>query len=87
MFANLFGSLLTGSSAASQTGGGKAKAKKAAGKKKAAPRGSKENGAGRPFLAYEKLTVEELRAKARKYGITGYSAMSKKQLIAALRKK
>lgn len=34
---------------------------------------------------YEEWTVEELRARAREIGLTGYSKLRKAQLIAALR--
>jgi hypothetical protein len=73
MMSEVFGSLL---SSQQQEGG----------KRVSAPRGSKKNGKGRPFLGYEKLTLEELQAKARKYKIK-YSGLNKAQLIAALRKK
>lgn len=79
MLSGVFGSLLNITGYEQQTGGG--------GKKKAAPRGSKKNGSGRKFLAYEKLTLVELQAKAKKYKIKGFSGMSKTELIAALRKK
>lgn len=74
MFSDVFGSLLSSTQA------------QAGGRRKPAPRGSKKNGAGRPFLSYEKLTLDELQAKAKKYKVK-YSGLTKAQLIAALRKK
>lgn len=78
MFSGVFGSLLGEKASSSQSGGDR---------QKPFARGSKANGAGRPFLAYEKLTVVELKVKAKKYKIKKYSDMTKAQLIAALRKK
>lgn len=75
MFSNVFGSLLTNET---KSGG--------ATRRTSAPRGSKKNGQGRPFLGYEKLTLAELQTKARKYGVK-YSGLNKAELIKALRTK
>lgn len=75
MMSNVFGSLLT-----------QVDSEQVGGKRASAPRGSKKNGTGRPFMSYEKLTVEQLQKKAKKNKIA-YSGLKKAELIAALRKK
>ena len=81
----MFGVL--GSLTGNQDGGAKKKAppKKKAASKKDNIRGDRKNGSGRAFLAYEKLTLDELQKKAKARGIK-FAGMKKAELIALLRK-
>ena len=72
MLSDVFGSLL-------------ASPKQDGGRKKPAPRGAKKNGTGKPFMAYEKLTLEELQKKAKSRKLK-YSGLTKDKLIQLLRK-